>query len=310
MMEQNGSPLHKLISISYMADMKDTKKTAHLTDRALLKVSGRDASSFLQGIISSDISRLEEEKAGFTTLLTPQGKIAFEFFIIPFEEGYLIDCHQNIVTTLSKKLRLYKLRAAVEIDEMNDDWTVLASFGDHHETATGITISDPRLVILGTRHYGKTATISAALSNITASLDDYYHWQIENGVASLIVNFDTEQVFILDVNYDALQAVSYQKGCFVGQEVTSRMKRKGNIRKRTLIVKGLDNIEIPHPSNNLDVMAQNTKIGSLLMSGIDNKRAALALIRVDRLEGTNPSDYHIDGVSISLTQPTYLQSVD
>jgi folate-binding protein YgfZ len=177
-----------------------------LSNRSVLSLVGADASTFLQGLVTQDVSR---EGTSFTALLTPQGKILFDFLLFPRADGFFIDCEVSAAPALLKRLSIYKLRAEIALREE----PLLA-------VALGEGSPDPRHVGLPARaivERGGGPAIDVAYDALRRSL----------GAPEFGKDFGGEEVFLLDVNYDALNAVSYAKGCFVGQEVTSRMKRKG-----------------------------------------------------------------------------------
>ncbi|MDZ7628120.1 MAG: hypothetical protein U5J99_06890 [Parvularculaceae bacterium] len=228
-----------------------------LKSRAVLSLFGEDATAFLQGIVTQDVT---QDAAAFTALLTPQGKILFDFFLVPVEGGYLLDCDASAAPALLKRLTMYKLRAKIALAEA-------AALSVHLGAAEGVTYADPRLDRLPSR------TIAA--THEAAAVDDAYDAvRLAAGVPEFGRDFAAEEVFLLDVNYDVLRAVSYKKGCFVGQEVTSRMKRKGEIRKRTLMAHGAG------LAAGAPVLADENSIGEVLSV---RGEQGLVLVRLDRL---------------------------
>lgn len=269
--------------------MTDTTPT---DARAILRLSGEARRDFLQGLVSQDIDGLSPEQPIFACLLTPQGKILFEFFLVEAGEDILIDCAAADADALLKRLTLYKLRAKVTI-ERADDLFISTSAEEPGDTGL-IDFEDPRNAALGWR------SISAAA--ISEPHDAYNARRIAACVAELGADFTADQMFLLDVNYDCLNGVSYKKGCFVGQEVTSRMKRKGEVRKRTLLI----NFDGTPPAKGTPVMAGEASIGEML-SGIDG--AGLALIRLDRWEKAKAASDALscDGRPMQLKLPAYLK---
>jgi len=261
-----------------------------LTTRSLLNISGDEARPFLQGLVTQDILHVGDGKAAFTALLTPQGKILFDFFLAPHGEGFLVDCGADAAEALLKRLVLYKLRAKIAVAPATD---LAVAVGDVRDPVAAF--ADPRLAALPARAIVKRADMPAADENYDAE-------RLRLGVPESGKDFSGEEVFLLDVNYDALNAVSYKKGCFVGQEVTSRMKRKGDIRKRTLIA----TFDGPAPAKGAEVIAGDHAIGEIL-SGRD--AAALALIRLDRLKTAQDAGaaLSVDGRDVQISFPTYLE---
>jgi hypothetical protein len=253
-----------------------------LTSRVVLRLTGADARPFLNGVITQDVLLAPPAAPLFSALLTPQGKILFDFFLTPVDGGFFIDCAAPAGQGLLKRLQLYKLRARVDL-VMEPGLAVLIGEG----------APDPRLATLPQR-------MIAAVGSAPAVDEAYDAVRLAAGVPEFGRDFAGEDVFLLDVNYDALNAVSYKKGCFVGQEVTSRMKRKGEIRKRTFIAR----FDGPAPEPGTRIKADNAEIGEI-MSGRDG--IALALLRVDRLAAAPETT--IDGRPLRLFVPDYLEQV-
>lgn len=262
-----------------------------LPDRAIIRISGGDRRSFLQGLITQDIERLTPGGAIFSALLTPQGKILFDFFVVDHGEEYFLDCPRDNANDLLKRMTLYKLRAKVNM-EIDDALSVAVSENEVAEN-DAVRFRDPRLDALGWRTIVKKDLEPAA---------DYDARRIALGVPEFGKDFGADEVFLLDVNYDALNAVSYKKGCFVGQEVTSRMKRKGDIRKRTLIA----DVDAAAPTKGDVITAGASKLGDIMSAG---NGKALALIRRDRWENAKKAGEapNIEGRKLRLHIPDYLE---
>jgi folate-binding protein YgfZ len=254
-----------------------------LTSRAVLSLEGEEATPFLQGVVTQDVAG---SGPVFTALLTPQGKILFDFFLVPADGGYLIDCEAGAAPALLKRLTLYKLRAKVTL-------AAEEGLGVHVGAREGAAFADPRLASLPVR------TI-AARGGAEPADGAYDALRLSHGVPESGRDFKAEEVFLLDVNYDALNAVSYKKGCFVGQEVTSRMKRKGEIRKRTLIARGAG-VAPAAP-----VLAAEFAIGEVLSARGD---LGLALIRLDRLAEARAAGTPLTagGAPVQIDIPAYLE---
>lgn len=253
-----------------------------LTSRAVMRLTGADARSFLNGVMTQDAVLAPPDAPLFSALLTPQGKILFDFFLTPIEGGFYLDCPAFAAPGLMKRLQLYKLRAKVEIAP-EPGLAVLAGEG----------LADPRLAALPKR--------SIVAAGSAPAIDEAYDAaRLAAGVPEFGRDFGSEEVFLLDVNYDALNAVSYKKGCFVGQEVTSRMKRKGEIRKRTYVA----HFDGPAPPPGTRIAAGDVDIGEIL-SGREG--VALALLRVDRLAGA--PEPMADTRPLRLSVPAYLEHV-
>jgi tRNA-modifying protein YgfZ len=256
-----------------------------LVTRAVLSLSGEEATAFLQGLVTQDVTGADPV---FTALLTPQGKILFDFILAPVAGGYLIDCDATAAPALLKRLSMYKLRAKVTLAAE----TGLGVFLGARDGARA-SYADPRLSTLPVR------TIAEVRSEPAAD-DAYDALRLAAGVPEFGRDFQGEEVFLLDVNYDALAGVSYRKGCFVGQEVTSRMKRKGDVRKRTLIARGAS------LAAGAPIMAGEGAIGEVLSVRGDQ---GLALIRLDRLAEARAggSALATGGAPVQVDIPAYLE---
>lgn len=261
-----------------------------LSSRFVFRISGEDSRSFLQGLVTQDVLHIKKNEGAFAALLTPQGKILFDFFLTPEGDGFFIDCDAGAAPELLKRLTLYKLRAKAAITPEAD---LAVAVGDVRDPVA--SYKDPRTDELPARAIVRRADMPGVDQ-------EYDGLRLFLGVPEFGKDFGGEEVFLLDVNYDTLNAVSYKKGCFVGQEVTSRMKRKGETRKRTLIA----SFDGPPPAKGASVMAGDQSIGEILSGG---DGAALALIRVDRLkaaegEGRTPA---VDGRDVQISFPAYLE---
>lgn len=266
---------------------------AHLDDRALIRLAGGDRQKFLQGLITQDIEQLAPNRPLFAALLTPQGKILFEFFI--FEDGphYFLDCTRDLAPGLLKRLTLYKLRADISLS-LDESLYVCTAGGAFEARVCG---RDPRLEALGWR----------GLTDECPPPDDgaYSERRITLGAPELGADFRPETMFLTDVNYDALGAVSYKKGCFVGQEVSSRMKRKGDIRKRTLIA-SFDSGTLQAGDK---LTAGQTSLGEIVSA---RGATGLAIVRMDRLAVAIESGAPIVSghTPVQLRLPEYLEIQD
>lgn len=262
-----------------------TLSTTKAEVRNILHIAGDDAESFLQGLVTNGPLK---DGAAFSALLTPQGKILYDFFLMKQDGEYLLDCHREAAAALMNRLTLYKLRAKVNIGL--DAYLSVST--NKAFSKDGIPFEDPRTKILGDR-------IVTTLGPVGA---DYHTKRIAAGIPEWGADFSSDEVFLMDVNYDLLNGVDYKKGCFVGQEVASRMKRKGEARKRTLIAE----FNGAPPEKGTPVMAGASTLGHI-MSGVDG--AALALIRLDRWEIAKSAGEQIaagDKV-LRLKLPDYMQ---
>lgn len=264
-----------------------------LASRAVFEVRGEEAADFLHRVVTAPTAGLAEGAAGFGALLTPQGKVVADFVFRKEQDGFLLDAAAAATETLVKKLLVYRLRAKVAIAARPD----LAVFVDAPETDG---FPDPRAPALGRRLYAPGPAPDAESADESAAERAWRRRRYAAGVAET-GDFAPETVFLTDVDYDALGGVDYRKGCFVGQEVTSRMKRKGEIRKRTLVLAA----EGADPAPGAAIRAGETEIGAVL-AAVDG--AGLALVRLDRLAEAGATPLLADGAAVRLTVPPALQT--
>jgi folate-binding protein YgfZ len=248
-----------------------------LADRSVLRVAGADARKYLQGLITSDIGKAEGGTAIHAGLLSPQGKILFDFFVIAADSGYLIDVSQDKAAELAKRLAFYRLRAQVEIVE-KPSLTVAAAWGGEPRVPQGaIAYPDSRLPEIGFRLLLPAGASAADLGCASASEADYQALRIRLGVPEGGRDYEFGDIFPHEALFDQLNGVDFAKGCFVGQEVVSRMQHRGTARKRIVPVEGAK----PLPASGTSIEAGGVPIGAL---GSVSGACALALVRLDRAE--------------------------
>ena len=254
------------------------KKAAMLEDRGVLSVSGADATSFLQGLLTNDVEQLQPSEARYAALLTPQGKILFDMIVVRGagneEPSYFIDCAATQAADLAKRLGFYKLRAQVAIADVSADRAVAAFWGDERPSVDGLVYADPRDPRLGWRAI-LARSIAAAIG--LEHVNEYEGLRIAVGAPKGGFDFAYADAFPHDANFDLLHGVDFDKGCYVGQEVVSRMKHRGTARKRVTRVK----LDGPAPAPGTPVMDRELTVGAL---GSSSGREALALLRLDRAE--------------------------
>jgi folate-binding protein YgfZ len=238
-----------------------------LDDRGVARISGPDAATFLQGLLTNDVEKLAPGESRFAALLSPQGKILFDFLV--FREGpeaFLIDAPADKTAELVKRLGFYKLRAKVTVsDESASLAVVVAESGEP---------TDPREARLGRRVIVARDAAPAPDAKARAA---YEARRIALGVPQGGLDFAYADAFPADANMDLLNGVDFKKGCYVGQEVVSRMKHRLALRKRVVRLQ----VEGPAPAPGTPVLDGELPIGAL---GSAAGEAALALMRIDRLE--------------------------
>ncbi|NVK34761.1 MAG: folate-binding protein YgfZ [Rhodobacteraceae bacterium] len=256
-----------------------------LTDRAVIKVTGDEAEHFLQNLITCDVAKINEMGAAFGALLTPQGKIQFDFFVVRTPDGYLLDAPQAIAADLAKRLTFYKLRSKVEISLLDETNSVFASWGELPpvDLEQLVVFEDPRLSTLGTRIIGNSDLIERSLQKLNGDAvhkSQYTAHRIKLGVPESISDFAFSDIFPHDADMEQLNGVSFTKGCYVGQEVVSRMQHRSSARKRMIQV----NSNKPLAASGTDIMADGKSIGTLGSSAADGEQyRGVALVRLDKV---------------------------
>jgi len=272
-----------------MGGMSQSATAARLKSRALVRVEGPDWRTFLQGLLSQDVERLADGEVRFAALLNPQGKLLFDLFVVGREGGCLIDVAADRREDLVRRLTMYRLRAKVEIAA--DEGDVLALWPAQSPPGPGWA-PDPRLAILGVRGYGAEAPASASLADEAA----YDAWRISLGVPDSAKDCPFETTYPIEANFDLLNGIDFQKGCFVGQETTSRMKRRGMIKSRMV---GLA-FQGAAPAFGAEVLAGDLRAGEV-RTARDGK--AIALVRLDRIGGAALT---VDGRPVQVLNPNYI----
>ena len=270
-----------------------------LDDRAVLAISGPQARDFLQGLVTNDIVGGLAPGAGlYTALLSPQGKVLFDFLMTEGDGALLLDVARDARDALLKKLKMYKLRAKLEI-EARDQLAVFVDLKGHPQNRVvpyadrAVSFPDPRLAALGMRSIGARAEMPANLPGPRA----YHQHRLALGVPEGS-DFGFEKIFALDAGLAELNGVSFTKGCYIGQELTSRMKHRATSRKRILTVRA----EAPLPASGA-VTKGGTEIGELISTHGDT---AFALIRLDRLEDAQ-GDVTAAQIPVALHKPAWLE---
>ena len=269
---------------------------ASLTDRSVLTVTGEDADSFLQNLVTSDLDLLGPGEVRPSALLTPQGKILFDFLVSRIDGGLRLDVADQARGALAKRLALYKLRAKVAVAPSED-----AVFAVVDGPPDGDFLIDRRFPDEAVRRaYG---AVPDAGGDIPAAAFDAL--RIRAGIAEAEKDFPASDVFPHDVLLDQNGGVSFKKGCYVGQEVVSRMQHRGTARRRIVLVQAEG-----HLSPGATLMAGDRLIGTVLSAipGLAGDGGdGMALVRIDRLALALSADVvlSVDGVPVDVTIPAW-----
>lgn len=261
-----------------------------LPDRGFIAVSGEDTDTFLQGLISADVTKITADKAGYGAFLSPQGKFLFDFFLYRVGEALIVECEGDRVADLKKRLSMYKLRSKVTIEDASDAWAVFVAWGDNaaqtfdltFETGTakahlgGVVCVDPRLAQAGVRLLLPHGTDLDGAGD-AADAAAYDSHRIALGLADGSRDMVVDKALLLENGFEELNGVDWQKGCFMGQELTARTRYRGLVKRRLLPV----TVVGPTPAPGTPVMLDDREVGEM-RSGTDG--LGLALMRLDALE--------------------------
>ena len=256
-------------------------KAALLDDRGVIRIGGEAARSFLNGIVTSDVSKVSLARPSFAGLLTPQGKIIADFIVVATAEGdgVLLDMPRALVDAVLKKLNFYRLRVVITCEDRSETHVVLAVWGGTVATAHGLVYPDPRLPALGHRVILPRHLATAAAADLGAEFVDAWAYEahrIALGIPHGGADFSYGEAFPHDAAMDQLSGVDFTKGCYVGQEVVARMEHRRLARNRVVPLA----YEGVAPQAGTEVTAGGKSVGTI---GSSAASRALALLRLDRV---------------------------
>ncbi len=266
------------------------------SDRAIITVAGEDRQAFLQGLVSNDIAKVSDGRAIYATLLTAQGRFLFDLFIAEQDGRYLVDCAGPRRADLIKRLSMYRLRSKATIADADTDWCAAVLFGDGAAAAVGlggaagsaaafgggVAYVDPRLPDLGVRLILPRATAQESLDGLKAANDAdgaaYHRLRITLGVPDAARDLTPEKSILLENGFDELNAIDWQKGCYMGQELTARTRYRGLVRKRLLPVR----IDGTPPAPGTPLMLGDQEMAEMRGASADGT-LGLAMVRLEAL---------------------------
>ena len=285
-------------------------KAAFLPDRGVAKVFGEDARDFLNGLVTTDVTRLGPGLGRFAALLTPQGKIIVDFLITEAPGGhgggFLIDCPRALAQSLATKLGFYKLRAKVTVENLSDNLGVIAAWDGDFAIKPDLAFADPRATALGWRILAPSELAQRLADLIGADLVDasaYEAHRIALGAPRGGLDFIYGDAFPHETNMDRLHGVDFDKGCYVGQEVVSRMQHRGTARTRTVRVV----LDGASPEAGATILAGDKPVGTI---GSTSDGNGLALIRTDRVADALAAGVPLSagGLGLRLADPDALKT--
>jgi tRNA-modifying protein YgfZ len=280
-------------------------KAALLTGRGVITVHGKDARRLLNGLLTTDIDGVAPGTARFAALLSPQGKIAVDGFVAqgPSDDALMVDCPRALTARLVERLNFYKLRAKAQIEDVSDQIGVLAAWDGSGKVRDGVAFDDPRWPTLGLRVILDSEGAEAAAAELGAQLTDpqlYEAHRIALGVPSGGLDFAYGDAYPHEADMDQLNGIDFDKGCYVGQEVISRMEHRGRVRTRVVPVSYAGS----PPQIGTPVRAGGKAVGTM---GSTAAGRGLALLRLDRVEEalTASLTLEADGISLQVVRPSW-----
>lgn len=252
---------------------------ALLADRGVIEIRGHDAPAFLQNLVTNSVPELGSNTACFAALLTPQGKIFSDFLIVHMEHGFFLDVPKSLKDDLIKKLLVYRLRSQITVQDVSSLYDVIAGWQEPIEpvTDTRVIFMDPRLDELGWRALVEKSKVQNL--SISNAYEDYHAHRIELGIPEGGKDFVYGDAFPHEADMDQLHGIDFKKGCYIGQEVVSRMQHRGLARTRAVPVYFHDGF-LPEGGSSAEALGK--QIGSI-GSGTTGGRA-IAILRLDRVE--------------------------
>jgi len=286
-----------------------------LEDRGILFVDGIDAKDFLQNIITNDINKVSDHNSCFASLLNPQGKFLFEFLVIQHKKGYFIDCEKNQINELFKQLSLYKLRSSVQILNLSNEFVVAALSYEKFKSMEGSKdllgftlkyredpiLLDPRNKKLGARLVINLEKLYLSLKKLdlkTTKHEEYYNLSFNLGIAQQNTDKLKNKIFGIECNFDELNAIDFKKGCYIGQENTSRIKLKNKLTKRLLPIKVIEG----DISTGQSIFIEKTEIGKVLI----DKNYPFAVIKYTSEKFNFDLIFKINNATIRIIKPKWL----
>ena len=277
----------------------------HLIDRGVIRVAGEDARPFLQNLVTNDMDAVTPEQAGYGALLTPQGKIICDFLVVavPDDEGggFLLDTPLLQTADLMKRLKLYKLRAKVTLDDLTEATAVIAATdGGTLPADAGLVYADPRLPGLGQR---ALIDRNSAAEIATADMQDWHARRIALGIPDGGRDFAYGDAFPHEALLDQTGGVSFRKGCYIGQEVVSRMQHRGTARTRIVPIVFTEGLVT---EMGVEATAGGKTLGRV---GSCANGRGLALLRLDRVADALAAGETLDagGLAFTLEKPDFIR---
>tara|TARA_B100000678_G_scaffold400_1_gene356 strand:- start:564 stop:1448 length:885 start_codon:yes stop_codon:yes gene_type:complete len=286
-----------------------------LEDRGILFVDGADAKDFLQNIITNDINKVSDNSSCFASLLTPQGKFLFDFIVVKHKKGYFIDCEKIQIEELFKQFSLYKLRSDVQILNLSNEFAVATLSYEKFKSIEGSKdelgftlkyredpiLLDPRNKKLGARLVINLEKLYLSLKKLnlkSVKQEEYYNLSFDLGIPQKNTNKLKDKIFGIECNFEELNAIDFKKGCYIGQENTSRIKLRKKLNKRLLPVKIIEG----KISEGDSIFNEDAEIGKVLIS----ENYPFAIIKYTSEKFDFNSTFKIGNAKVKIIKPNWL----
>ena len=288
-----------------------------LKDRGVVYISGQDANDFLQNVVTNDINKVTDTSSCFASLLSPQGKYLFDFIIIKHKQGYFLDCEKVQIGQLIDRLNIYKLNSNIEILNLSNEFEVAIISRekflslDNAKDVEGHTVKynedsvalDPRSKNLGGRLIANLEKLNLSLKNLGLKSEEpikYYTLSHKLGIAQINTTRLQNKIFGIECNFEELNAIDFKKGCYVGQENTSRMKLRNKVRKRLLPIKTSEKL-----AADSEILFNDHKIGKVII----DEPFPFALVKLfdPEFKEFSNQDLFNNSIKIKLLKPPFLK---
>jgi len=285
--------------------------------RSVIAVGGTDRGEFLQGLISNDTKRISQAQAIFAALLSPQGKFAYDLMLVEQNDRYFVDCESTRRAELLKRLKIFKLRSQVTLDDLDTEFVAINLFGSDTNArlglgsapgsakilGEGVVFTDPRLSDLGAHALLPRATYAAALNErgfTEAPAGTFKEHRYTLGVPESSSDLQPDKAILLECGFDELNGVDWQKGCYMGQELTARTKYRGLVRKRLLPIR-FEGAPLPNGTN---LVLDGKDVGDI--RAVNGERG-LALLRLEHLDAILSQGIDINGTRVTVSVPSWVK---
>ena len=287
-----------------------------LKDRGIIYINGEDSRDFLQNIITNDINKVSNDVSCFASLLTAQGKYLFDFIITKHKQGYFLDCEKSQVNNLIDKLNIYKLNSKVEILNLSNEFEVAVISREkfleleNSQDIEGNTIRynndniilDPRSKLLGGRLIINLEKLDKSLKKLNLNSENpkkYYDLSHRLGIPQVNTKSLQNKIFGLECNFEELNGIDFKKGCYIGQENTSRIKLRNKLNKRIFAIRSEENL-----NEDNEILFKDKVVGKVLIS--EPKTFALMKINEPNLHIFSIKDLKCNGLKVNLIEPSWL----